>query len=93
MREHEIRRQEITGTHTPFARTVPLELSRIGAPVAGMPVAIPGYRTLRMIGEGGMAQVYLAERARDGLQLVLKVLDPGCAAAAPSCSASSANTS
>jgi serine/threonine protein kinase len=40
-------------------------------------VAIPGYRTLRMIGEGGMAQVYLAERVRDGVQLVLKVLGPG----------------
>src|SRR5207344_2131776 len=39
--------------------------------------AIAGYRALRMIGEGGMAQVYLAERERDGLQLVLKVLDPG----------------
>jgi serine/threonine-protein kinase PpkA len=77
IREHEIRRQEIAGMHTPFARTVPLQLNRIGAPVAGMPVAIPGYRTLRMIGEGGMAQVYLAERARDGQQLVLKVLGPG----------------
>lgn len=39
-------------------------------------MSIPGYRTLRMIGEGGMARVYLAERVRDGLQLVLKVLDP-----------------
>ncbi len=77
MREHEIRRQEIAGTHTPFARTIPLQLNRIGAPIAQAPVAIPGYRTLRMIGEGGMAQVYLAERARDGLQLVLKVLGPG----------------
>jgi len=77
IREHEIRRLEIAGTHTPFARTVPLQLNRIGAPLAGMPVAIPGYRTLRMIGEGGMAQVYLAERSRDNQQLVLKVLGPG----------------
>jgi tRNA A-37 threonylcarbamoyl transferase component Bud32 len=37
---------------------------------------IPGYRNLRKIGEGGMAQVYLAERVQDGLQVVLKVLDP-----------------
>ncbi len=37
---------------------------------------IPGYRTLRKIGQGGMAQVYLAERVHDGMQMVLKVLDP-----------------
>ena len=77
MLEHEIRRQEITGTHTPFTRTVPIQLNRIGAPPPGSAVSIQGYRTLRMIGEGGMAQVYLSERVRDGLQLVLKVLDPG----------------
>jgi CheY-like chemotaxis protein/predicted Ser/Thr protein kinase len=77
MREHEVRRQESTGTHSPFTRTVPIELNRIGAPVGGAARSIPGYRTLRMIGEGGMAQVYLAEREKDGLQLVLKVLDPG----------------
>ena len=77
MREHEVRRQESTGTHTPFARTVPIEAHRIGAPIGQGAGAIPGYRMLRMIGEGGMAQVYLAERERDGIQLVLKVLDPG----------------
>jgi FixJ family two-component response regulator/tRNA A-37 threonylcarbamoyl transferase component Bud32 len=77
MREHEVRRQESTGTHAPFARAAPLEPQRIGAPVGKDARAIPGYRTLRMIGEGGMAQVYLAERERDGMQLVLKVLDPG----------------
>jgi len=77
MREHEVRRQESTGTHSPFSRTVPIEPLRIGAPVGKNARAIPGYRTLRMIGEGGMAQVYLAERELDGIQLVLKVLDPG----------------
>src|SRR5512135_1500256 len=74
MREHEVRRQESTGTHSPFSRTMPLDLQRIGAPVRRDALSIPGYRTLRMIGEGGMAQVYLAERVRDGMQLVLKVL-------------------
>jgi len=77
MLEHEVERQETTGSHSPFARTVPIQANRIGAPVGRDAGAIPGYRTLRMIGEGGMAQVYLAERERDGIQLVLKVLDPG----------------
>lgn len=77
LREHEVRRQESTGVHAPFARTVPLDPHRIGAPLRKDAVSIPGYRTLRMIGEGGMAQVYLAERVHDGIQLVLKVLDPG----------------
>ncbi len=77
MREHELRRRERSGEHSPFARTVPIEPQRIGVPVQGDALALPGYRILRMIGEGGMAQVYLAERARDALQLVLKVLDPG----------------
>jgi FixJ family two-component response regulator/tRNA A-37 threonylcarbamoyl transferase component Bud32 len=76
LREHEVRRQESTGTHSPFARTVPLDLRRIGVPLRKDALSIPGYRTLRMIGEGGMAQVYLAERIHDGIQLVLKVLDP-----------------
>ena len=77
LREHEVRRQESTGTHSPFARTVPLEPLRIGAPLQPDALAVPGYRILRMIGRGGMAQVYLAERASDGLQLVLKMLDEG----------------
>ena len=77
LREHELWRQETTGAHTPFARTVPIETHRIGAPVDAAAGTIPGYRTLRMIGEGGMAQVYLAERMSDGMQMVLKVLDPG----------------
>jgi eukaryotic-like serine/threonine-protein kinase len=77
MREHEVRRQESTGTHAPFLRSAPLDTHRIGAPVGRGALTIPGYRALRMIGEGGMAQVYLAERASDGMQLVLKVLDPG----------------
>jgi len=76
LREHETRRQEDSGTPTGFARTIPLEVLRSGAPVREDAGRIPGYRTLRMIGEGGMAQVYLAERVHDGIQLVLKVLDP-----------------
>ncbi len=76
LREHETRRQESSGTPTRFARTIPLEVLKTGAPVKESAGQIPGYRTLRMIGEGGMAQVYLAERVHDGIQMVLKVLDP-----------------
>ena len=36
---------------------------------------VPGYRVLAPVGRGGMAQVYLAEREKDGLQLALKGLD------------------
>jgi len=76
LREHEARRLDGTGVNPVFARTVPLDTHRIGAPLRENAGRIPGYRTLRMIGEGGMAQVYLAERVHDGMQLVLKVLDP-----------------
>jgi FixJ family two-component response regulator/tRNA A-37 threonylcarbamoyl transferase component Bud32 len=34
-----------------------------------------GYRMVRLIGQGAMSQVYLAERNTDGLSLVLKILD------------------
>jgi DNA-binding response OmpR family regulator len=56
--------------------TQPLNVSEIGQPLGGSSVNVPGYRVLRRIGEGGMSRVYLAERESDGLQLVLKVLDP-----------------
>lgn len=76
MREQEARRQDATGNSVSFPSTVRLDLRRIGTPVGEDAVLVPGYRTLRMIGRGGMGQVYLAERAHDGLQLVLKLLNP-----------------
>src|SRR5205809_3821177 len=36
---------------------------------------VSGFTTLARIGEGGQAQVYLAERDYDGLRVALKVLD------------------
>ncbi|HEX7249946.1 MAG TPA: serine/threonine-protein kinase [Burkholderiales bacterium] len=36
---------------------------------------VPGYTVLHMIGQGGQAKVYLAERERDGLRVAVKVLD------------------
>lgn len=35
----------------------------------------PGYTVLHLVGQGGQAQVYLAERDHDGLRVALKVLD------------------
>ena len=58
-------------------RTVTLKLAALhdtGAESAGPP-SVPGYRALRLIGEGGSSRVYLAERVHDGKTLVLKVLD------------------
>jgi serine/threonine-protein kinase PpkA len=37
--------------------------------------AIPGYRCLRPIGQGGMSRVFLVERLRDRTQLALKFAD------------------
>jgi serine/threonine-protein kinase PpkA len=35
----------------------------------------PGYSIVHIVGQGGQAQVYLAEREHDGLRVALKVLD------------------
>lgn len=76
VREQEARRAEASGAAPSVPPAARLEPQRIGTALQGDERTIAGYRSLRKIGEGGMAQVYLAERARDGLQLVLKVLDP-----------------
>jgi eukaryotic-like serine/threonine-protein kinase len=76
LREQEARRAEVAGAPPAFQRTVQVDVRKIGVPLNYDDRPIPGYRSLRKIGEGGMAQVYLAEREKDGLQLVLKVLDP-----------------
>src|SRR5262245_57765529 len=56
--------------------TQQLRVAEIGQPAGNVQLNVPGYRILRRIGEGGMSRVYLAERESDGLQLVLKMLDP-----------------
>jgi tRNA A-37 threonylcarbamoyl transferase component Bud32 len=58
-------------------RTITLKLAALreaDSDKGGAP-AVPGYRALRLIGEGGSSRVYLAERVHDGKTLVLKVLD------------------
>ncbi|MBE0620697.1 MAG: protein kinase [Burkholderiales bacterium] len=54
-------------------RVITGELSR--ALVAGQPLQIKGYRVLSKIGEGGMSNVFLAERETDGRQVALKILN------------------
>ena len=54
-------------------RIITSELSR--ALAAGRPLQIKGYRVLSKIGEGGMSNVFLAERENDGTQVALKILN------------------
>jgi serine/threonine-protein kinase PpkA len=37
--------------------------------------AVPGYTVVQIIGQGGQAQVFLAEREHDGLRVALKILN------------------
>ncbi|MBS0455914.1 MAG: tetratricopeptide repeat protein [Proteobacteria bacterium] len=77
----ELRRLLSFESTDPQFLATPAPLVALRAPVPGMRVG--PYRLLRMIGEGGMGQVWLAERA-DGLferTLALKLLHPGLAGA------------
>ncbi|MDA8108714.1 MAG: hypothetical protein M0015_08810, partial [Betaproteobacteria bacterium] len=60
----------------PAAASPPVRARSVGSASPANTPVIPGYRILGIIGQGGMARVYLAEREADGLRLVLKVLDP-----------------
>ncbi len=53
-------------------RIITSELSRA---LGGRPLQIKGYRVLSKIGEGGMSNVFLAERETDGTQVALKILN------------------
>ena len=56
-------------------RTVSRELAaRMESHTLGAKVRIPGIKVLRLIGEGGMARVYLASREGDDVPLVVKIL-------------------
>ena len=73
--ERETLRVERTG-QTPVFPRQPVDLHKLRDTVERGAEIVPGYRVLRMIGQGGSAKVYLVEREHDKLQLVLKVLDP-----------------
>lgn len=54
-------------------RIVTSDLSR--ALASGRALQVKGYRVMRKIGEGGMSNVFLAERESDGTQVALKILN------------------
>ena len=56
-------------------KTVPPEVAaRMEGQQLGTRIRIPGIKVLRLIGEGGMARVYLASREGDDEPLVVKIL-------------------
>jgi len=64
---------ELTAPET--EKTVSPELaSRMEGHSLGAKIRIPGIKVLRLIGEGGMARVYLASRESDDEPLVVKIL-------------------
>ncbi len=73
----ELRRMLALEAARPEFMTTPVPQTAMLAPMPG--VRVGPYKLLRMIGEGGMGQVWLAERA-DGLyerRVALKLLHPG----------------
>jgi tRNA A-37 threonylcarbamoyl transferase component Bud32/FixJ family two-component response regulator len=70
---------EATAITSDFERlrmTQSVQVNLVMQPAGEFGIVAPGYRVLRRVGEGGMSRVFLAQREEDGLQLVLKMLDP-----------------
>ena len=79
-RKQELTREKLIGSlHEMTAgereKTVSPDLAaRMEGHSLGARIRIPGFRVLRLIGEGGMARVYLASREGDDEPLVVKIL-------------------
>jgi eukaryotic-like serine/threonine-protein kinase len=79
-RKQELTRERLVNsirdlTHDEAERTLSPDLAaRMEGHMLGERVRIPGFRILRLIGEGGMSRVYLASRDRDDEPLVVKIL-------------------
>ena len=80
LRKQELTRERLIGSlramiRDGHQRTLPPELAaRIAGESLGHKVQIPGFKVLRLIGEGGMSRVYLAARDSDDEPLVVKLL-------------------
>jgi len=68
--EKEIREQEILNDATQIIRNIHKEKERLPDQEFNA-----GYKFVRLIGQGGMSNVYLAERTGDRLSVVLKIID------------------
>jgi eukaryotic-like serine/threonine-protein kinase len=79
-RKQELTREKLLAslremTASQVERTVAPELAaRMEGHSLGARIRIPGIKVLRLIGEGGMARVYLASREGDDEPLVVKIL-------------------
>jgi eukaryotic-like serine/threonine-protein kinase len=69
MRAERARKRHITVQAAAKAPAVP----ELAQPVASRPGELEGYRLIRKLGEGGMSQVFLAEKADTGELRVLKL--------------------
>ena len=58
-----------------LSETLRIITSDLSRALAGRPLQIKGYRVLSKIGEGGMSNVFLAERETDGTRVALKILN------------------
>ena len=79
-RKQELTREKIVTsirelTKGKLEKTMPPEVAaRVEGHRLGARIRIPGIKVLRLIGEGGMARVYLASREGDDEPLVVKIL-------------------
>src|SRR5262249_54433081 len=60
--------------NTPSGKIIPMSESKKDLSQADFP-RVSGYTLLHLIGQGGQARVFLAERDHDGLRAALKVLN------------------